>query len=153
MILPCVIETSLMDNGNVGIGIQPSGGPITKAVLDRVHVNNNANWGVGLFAASGSTTRLQITNSTVSDNGADGVISSTGAQPATIVVANTLVSGNGTGVLSDGSAAAVILNDNTITNNGTALSVMNGGAIFSYGNNAVNDNGSPGVAPTPVALK
>jgi hypothetical protein len=49
------------------------------------------------------------------------------------------VAGNGTGVVSV-NGAAVILNNSTVQTNGTGLNATSGGAIFSYGNNPINGN-------------
>jgi hypothetical protein len=111
--------------GNVGSGIRldntgnTSGTGITASLFD-VNASNN---GTGLSALSPTGTvavNALITHSVISQNGAFGLLSS-GAN-ATIVVGNTAVSGNLTGLAAGGGAQVKTFADNYFYNGATGTS-------------------------------
>jgi hypothetical protein len=65
-----------------------------------------------------------------------------------IQLANSTASSNGTGLLADGSQAALILTAVTSTANNTGISSVNSGQSFSYGNNFINGNVTVDGLPT-----
>jgi hypothetical protein len=65
-----------------------------------------------------------------------------------VVTANNL----GEGVRSVGANAVVRIGNSVVTGNGTGLVVSGGGVIQSYGNNQINGNGVDGTA-NPVNLQ
>ena len=59
---------------------------------------------------------------------------------------------NGFGVQANGPVAEIIMGNSTVTGNGTGVSQTNGGVIGSYKNNNINANGADGTPLTQVIL-
>jgi len=142
-----VSDTIVFNNGD-GIVI----GAGTKAVLDRLHVENNV---LGLFVRGDLTTgngaTVVIRDSVVSGNESDGIsaLSAPGQAPAFIIVEHTTsVNNGGTGIVANGPRAIAVINDDTISRNAAGLSAINSGQIFSFGNNKNFNNIGPEGAPT-----
>jgi len=159
-----VSDTIIYNNGSTadsgGILID-AGGQFAgvKAMLDRVHVENNVIGikvdGTGSF---GSGFHVTVRNSVVSGNVATGIWSARfaghnglGSSPTVVVVDGTAVANNGgAGVLADG-GAVVLLRNSTVEYNGTGASVANGGRLFTYGNNLVDNNVGEDLSPAAIA--
>jgi hypothetical protein len=67
-----------------------------------------------------------------------------------IAVFGTGTSAGGAGITTQGAHASVVVNNSTIANNGTGLVATSGGSVFTYGNNRVNFNGDNGGPNQPV---
>jgi len=159
-----VSDTLIYNNGSTadsgGILID-AGGQFAgvKAVLERVHVENNVIGikvdGTGSF---GNGFHVTVRNSEVSGNVGTGIWSARfaghnglGSSPTVVVVDGTGVANNaGAGVLADG-GAVVLLRNSTVEYNGTGASVANGGRLFTYGNNLVDNNAGEDLSPAAVA--
>src|SRR5262249_43554346 len=135
-----------------GIAIRPLSAGSAKAVLDRVHVENNV---IGLLvdgtAATGNGAQVLIRESIASGNASDGfrALSVSGQAPAFIFIEHSSAANNGgTGIKAEGPRATILLNDNTITKNGTGIGATGGGQLISYGNNKNNNNLGLEGAPT-----
>jgi hypothetical protein len=152
-----VADTLIADNAqtNVAAGIFmiPNGSATTNFAFERIRVENNANGGIQVFPnqVTGAVTGI-IRDSVVTGNPPYGIDVTTAGAPVTVSLDHTHVSGNGFGIIADG--AAVILNNSTVQENNTGLSANANGAIFSYGNNAINGNqpGGTGTAPISIGL-
>jgi hypothetical protein len=110
-------RTTLTQNSGFGLKADGSGG--AGAILNAVSDSLIAGNGTGVSAVGGpsATAGIQIARSSVVNNVTTGALSNASAGPALILVSNTLVSGNGTGLSSAG-----------------------GGGILTYKNNSVNGN-------------
>jgi len=110
-------RTTLTQNSGFGLKADGSGG--AGAILNAVSDSLIAGNGTGVSAVGGPsvTAGIQITRSSVVNSVTTGVLSNASAGPALVLVSNTLVSGNGTGLSSAG-----------------------GGGILTYKNNSVNGN-------------
>jgi hypothetical protein len=123
--LATIIESTIHDNLNNGIVVNPPSGVTNLVVLDRVRsVNNSAS---GLGTNPGSV--VQVRDSVMSNNLAGGLA----AVGAAVDVSNTFLTGNGTGI-SASSGGTVRIGGSTVTGNATALSIS-GGVVASYGDN------------------
>jgi len=111
-----VSNTIASDNTHAGIYIQAANSA-TGATLSEIAANNN---GLGVIVQNGSVT---VKDSVLSDNGGFGL--ATLGSDATIWLANSVISGNGTGVaLLTGTVNSY--GDNDINSNGTDLNTTSG---------------------------
>jgi hypothetical protein len=125
-----VRDTTVSYGGSTGIVV--AGAVTNNAVLDNVHVINNA---AGLATATGNN--VAIKRSVFSGNSGAGVEADVGGQ---VTMDNSVVSANGIGVQGGGN---VRLSNTDINFNTAAFS----GATTTYGNNRVFGNGSVGTTP------
>ena len=144
-----VSDTAFYNNGEGILIASQLADSSANVVLDRVHLDNNV---VGLFVnnqATVNTLQVVLRDSIVSGNDGDGIhVQSVAGRPALLVVEHTAVVNNaGTGLVSDGPHAIILLGGNSIKRNGTGINAINGGQLISYGNNRNNNNfGAEGVA-------
>ena len=136
-----------------GIRILPLSGNTANVVLDRVHLENNVRglWVDGTGTTAGNGSHVLLRDSVSTGNAGDGVLatSAAGKVPAFIVVERSTVMNNaGTGLHADGGHAVILVSDTTISRNGTGVSATNSGQLISYGNNRNNNNIGPEGAPT-----
>jgi hypothetical protein len=89
------------------------------------------------------------------NNSANGVVAfSTAGHSAVATVIDRLeaVNNNGLGIQGNGPAVGILIGNSTVTGNGTGVSVVNGAAIGSYKNNIINANGIDGTPLTAVPV-
>jgi len=150
-----VSDTIVFNNGNgrdsggilVAIG---DAGSTNRAVLDRVHLENNVH-GLVIASATGLGQHVIVRDSVISGNAADGIaaLAITGQGPAFAVVErSSIVNNRQSGILADGPGATLLLSDSTVARNGVGISTVNSGQLISYGNNRINNNIGPDGAPT-----
>jgi len=120
-----IIDSSVHDNLNNGIVVNPPTAVTNFVVLDRVRAVNNLAFGVGTNPGS----VVQVLNSVISNNLAGGLV----ATGATVDLTNSLVTSNGIGI-SSSSSGNVRIGGTTVTGNSTAFSIS-GGVVASYGDN------------------
>lgn len=116
-----------------GAAISPAGANPNNVSIENVHAVNS---GFGLAVATGN--KVSVARSVFAGNTTAGVEGDPGSQ---IGLENTLVSGNATGLQSNGTMS---LSNSSIFFNTTGIS----GATTSFGNNRIFGNGAPGTAPT-----
>jgi len=149
-----VTDTLITNNTDgtnyAGIVFIPNFGTTTFA-LDRVRMENNPRGGFAVDAlpGSGPVTGV-IRDSVITGNGQWGVLVNSAGSDVTVSLDHTHIAGNGIGITAT-NGVAVILNNSTIQTNNTGLSVGSGAAIFSYGNNAINGN-QPGGSAAPIQI-
>lgn len=97
-------------------------------------------------------TQVVISRTTIRNNSGTAVSAlSTGT--AQVMVNNSVITGNGTG-LSAGAESAIRITGNVITNNGTGLlRTPRGASIISYLNNTIDNNSINGTPSSTVALQ
>lgn len=130
------------DNAGNGIGIEPrSSGAIT-AAIDRTEFHDNANIGLFVYAVNGTgPVSVAVTDSVAANgnsfNGNTGfdVESGTNRSVSNLSLTHSLAVGNAIGVAAGSSNATLWLAQSTVTGNGTGYSASNGGVIKSYGDN------------------
>jgi hypothetical protein len=151
-VLLVAISNSSVDNcAGAGILVQPSGGANVNVSIDRLLAFNTAN-GILVNGTSGGTTQVQVLDSNITGNATSGVTAQTTSAVTNLFVHNSMISRDGTGVISNGAQASVLLSQTVITGNTTAaMSSLNGGSLFTYHNDPVNANpGGAGSAPTQI---
>jgi hypothetical protein len=124
-------------------------------VLDRVHLENNVD-GLLIdshFATGGAGIHVIVRDSVISGNAGNGIhaVTTAGHPPAfAFVERSSIVDNNQNGILADGPGATLLLSDSTVSRNGTGISTVNSGKLFSYGTNRINNNIGPDGTPTAL---
>lgn len=132
-----------------GTGINGIRVLVAKALnVEDVVIDGSTQHGISIEGSS----QVTVNNSTIRSNkgaGINGSFSGDGA--IDIMVSNSLVNGNGTGI-SAGSGTTIRLSGNTIAFNTTGLSATSG-KILSFKNNAIDGNGTNGSPTATAALQ
>ena len=137
------------------INIAPSAG--SRVFVSKSTLINNLN-GVfvdGTGGAAGAIIKISVTETKAASNSGNGILasSSAGDSPITMVIDRIdALNNNGFGVQANGSGAGIIMGNSTVTGNGTGVSQVNGGVVGSYKNNNIDANGADGTPLTPVTL-
>jgi hypothetical protein len=142
-----VTNTSIRDNAQSGVLIQPSAGSTAiQAFFDRVRIEGNGN--AGISASTGS--RVTVSNSLIAANTTFGLIAESPIGTSELNVESCVVVANGQGIRSNAGATVRISNCH-VTGNTSGL--VSPGAFVTYGNNQISGNGAgntvPG-APAPI---
>ena len=152
-----ISDSIVLNNGSIantgGIKIVPrTASGSVDFVFDRVHVENNVE---GLLIDSTSATSALgvhgvIRDSVFAGNAANGIraVTAAGKPPAfAFVEGSSMVNNAGSGILTNGPGATVLLGRSVITRNGTGVTTVNGGQLISYADNKNNNNvGAEGTA-------
>jgi hypothetical protein len=149
------ISDTVVYNNNGGIRIAASGAGTVLGALLRVQMNNNSSFGLraeglpgatgplnvsvtdsqasssnnGIVAAGDTSNAVVIINgSTIVNNATNGLMTSRGAgmHPGVIVVGNSIIGGNGTGVNATAGGAIYTNGNNSLTGNFTAAGTFSG---------------------------
>jgi hypothetical protein len=149
-----VSNTLISDNGADGIQINStfslSGGNPTTAVFDHVELENNANDGLYAFTAL-QTVKITVTDSVVANNGNIGIYAvSNNSSVTSIMVRNSTIADNLTGLYEQGPGSTILVTRSTITGNGTGWGNNSEGVLASYGDNNIDLNNSVNTAPPCV---
>ena len=81
-------------------------------------------------------------------------LSQAGAATTTLVVdRSSSINNGGTGILAQGTGAAVQIANSTVILNGTCFGPVNGGEILSYGNNQATGNFADNPPTATIALR
>jgi len=155
-----VRNTVIRNNGTTvsggGILIQstgPSGG--ARVDLTNVSILNNLFQGIRIDTAgnnSAADTMVTIDGSLIagSINGTGLVVNTpVGGHDATVVVNNSTISGNLTGINGTGNFSRTAVSNTTIFNNGTGISASGGALVQSFVNNRVVLNGAGNTFSAP----
>lgn len=156
-----VSNTRVYDAGGAGINVVPfvaSGAGVVRAVFEHVEAMDDADGGIfvdGRASASGVTVRATVADSVLADDltgTGQGIcaITASGQAPVNLMIRNTTISNNATGVAIVGQGASAIIGHSSIHGNNTAFSST--GTLLSYGDNNVDGNGALGATPTTVAF-
>jgi hypothetical protein len=136
-----------------GVLVRPSGAGSARVHLTRVMVDGNVFGlrvdGTGSTGVSGNG--LFVRDSVVSGNSQAGVsiLVPVGGQPGSIFVDRSAVVANGTaGLSADGLGAGILVANSTITVNTTGVATANSGSVFSFKTNNLNNNSTDGAFTT-----
>jgi hypothetical protein len=119
-----------------------------RAMLKNVRLENNTNLGfkidtTGNTSGLGANATLDSVNVSASTNGI-WVLTPGGAAGARIQVTNSTLYENGTGLRVDGALAGMRVGNTTVNSNTTGVLTVNGGFMNSYGDNRVDGNTTDG---------
>ena len=148
-----VNDTVISNNGSGALGggilVRPTGPGSSRVVLQRVAVEGNA-FGVRVDGSGGAGSvgnGVVLRDSVVSGNSQSGVsvVVPPGGQGGNIFVEGTSVVANGsTGIIADGTNAAILVASSSITLNPTGVATANGGSVLTFKSNQLFNNGSDG---------
>ena len=145
-----ITNSRISNNAGTGVLIKPASGGNVIATFDGVTITKNAG-GLHTDTTNGAV-KVDISNSTISNNGNNGmaVVGGAGGQNMVSVTSDVIASNSQAGIEASGANAAVVVN-NTLLDSNTlgALSAVSGGRILTYQNN--NIIGSPGTGFTGTA--
>jgi len=152
-----VSNTVASDNAGSGIVVSPSGSGIVTAVFNHVEVNNNVQDGIDAFGNNSTgTVKATVVDSIIAGNANIGLEAFTqpGEAPTTIMLYHSVAANNGIGLRAIGDTGATLIVFQTmVTGNGSGWTSEFGGTMLSYGNNAIDKNAADQDAPTSLALK
>jgi hypothetical protein len=137
-----ITETAVTNNANNGISVTSNGSAVSGAI-NRVTASRN---GTGILASGGANVTVI---DTVAGNNNYGI----GASSSAVMVRNSTVSNNGTGIAADQQAAVIRVGQSTITANRVGWQATNGAQVVSYSNNNVSGNATDGTVTSTVALQ
>jgi hypothetical protein len=141
-----VSDTFIANNGNSattgGIVIRPVGSGTAFAVITNTRVDANTS-GVRADATAVSTGAAKVTvvESSISGNANDGataIAAGVGGGSTMMINKSVMAYNTSTGVVANG--ALVLLGDSVVTGNATGLSSTNGATLNTYKNNSINGN-------------
>src|SRR4051812_23390469 len=139
-------DTIVRNNGNGtggGVFVHPGAGVNVKGSLDNARLENNT--GFGLRAQDRTT--LSVHSSVSSGNSAAGIVGlAIGGAPVNLMLADVMVSSNGTDCVAAGASTTVNVTNVTVFGCATGFNAA-GGSIVSTNNNTNRGNTTPG-APT-----
>lgn len=119
-----------------------------KLNVEEVVIDGTTQHGISVEGNS----QVAVNNSSIRNNNGSGISGfSAGGGAIDIMVSNSLITGNATGI-SAGSGTTVKLSGNTIVFNTTGLSAASG-KIVSFKNNAIDGNGTNGAPTSTVSLQ
>jgi Right handed beta helix region len=133
-----VSNSTFKNNTAAGVLIKPSSGGSVTATFDGVTIVNNAG-GLKTDSTNGAV-RIDISNSTISNNADNGLIAIGGAGGQNMVTLKSdVIASNGqAGIEASGASAAVLVNNAVLdSNTGGALQAVSSGRILTYQNNTV----------------
>jgi hypothetical protein len=155
-----VTDSIITSNGRPsdggGIVIQPAGTGSARVAIERTRIENNT---YGFFANGlGSTgvIAVQIRDSVASDNANHGISAFTAAGASTTSITferSSAILNGGDGILAQGSPAFVLLADSTVMSNVTGLAAVSGGNIFTYQDNQLTGNVTDGAPTATLTVK
>jgi hypothetical protein len=135
--------------------IRPTGAGSASAVLRRVQVQNSANVGI-LVDGSASTNgvKVSLSDSSSTANGNEGVVlfTTAGQSAVTMMLDRVLLANNSVGIRSTGPNVFALLGGSVISGNGTGVLSQTGATTLSYKNNQINGNAVDGTPLTQTPL-
>jgi hypothetical protein len=140
-----ITNTTVSNNGFIGILYQPTGSAGATGVIDHVTATNNP-YGIDLYTA-GSTGSAVVTvsNSVASNNSTDGIFANNGSVGSVkLSIDNVVASGNATDGIGAFGSVQVLLGRSVITGNG-GNGINNStspNTFYTYNDNRINDNGT-----------
>jgi hypothetical protein len=137
-----VKDTVVRGNGNIGINVNPGSGT-TKASLDHCRLESNQN-GFLCSPFSKAAAIVTIRDSVVSGNVTTALAAAGGSGTAELNIEGCLVANNAAGIGAFGGAATVRVSNSIVTDNGTGLITLFDGLLLSRVNNTVEGNGTDG---------
>ena len=146
----------IADNGNSTTGgnivVAPSGNPVVNVSLERVLMNHG---GVGLRADGSNALplRVEVADSVASGNIYNGFTAAASTGKVTMMLKHVVASNNANiGVAAIGANAKVMIGDSVVSGNTTGVSVSGGGTLQSFQNNQIKLNGTDGTPLSPVSF-
>jgi Right handed beta helix region len=146
------VSNTLVSDNITGIFIEPTGSvsQTMNGVLNHVEIENNASDGLRVSPVA-LTTNLTVSDSVSANNAADGIHTfSNGGALVSVMVRNSTIANNGANGLDGGTGSTIRVTRSTITGNATGWA----GVVLSYADNNIDGNGAANTEPpSPLAYK
>ena len=149
-----ISDSLFSDNRSGGILIQPLAAGFARVSVESSRITENL---FGLRADDRST--VSIRNSFVSSNTANGLVAYSISDVVEMTVDNCQVTNNaptlaaGAGIRAKGPLASVVLSDSVVTGNYTGLNAVSGADIASFGNNRITSNVVDGIPSGTLPMR
>lgn len=146
------ITDTTVSNSAGGVTARNTGSGVVTLTLNRATLVRNSSFGLRADGSGGGHVVSSLSDSYLSGNGT-GVLAAAGPSIANIMVTRSTVSGNVTnGLQATGPAplANILVSNTLVTLNGTGLAVSGGGSIQTYKNNAVDANTANGAFTSTI---
>lgn len=138
-----VTNTSISNVGNFGISIAPTGAGTAAATIENSQIFNGKS---GVVAVSGT---VSINNTVVNQNDQFGVLGNGSGTGLVINVNDSTVTNNAsTAIRAFGAGTSILVSNTTISGNGTGVTAVGGGTTSTYQNNRLNNNTTAGTFTT-----
>ena len=136
--LNLVIRNSRISNGGAaGILLKPAAGGSINATFDHFTVTGNSGGGIRTDSTNGLI-NLDVTDSEISNNTANGIIAIAGASQNMVSIKNSVIARNGqAGIAANGANAGVIAQTTLLDQNVAGATSVSGGHILTYQNNSI----------------
>jgi len=137
------------------INIAPGAGGSVFVSTSTLTSNLNGVFVDGTGGGADAAIKISVTETKAANNSGNGILASTTAGHSGIaMVVNQIeaLNNNGVGVQASGPGVGIIMGNSTVAGNGTGVSQANGAIIGSYKNNNINANGADGTPLTQVIL-
>jgi hypothetical protein len=139
-----ITNTTVSNNGNVGLSYYPASGlPTVNGIFDRITATANQ-YGINVDSsnASGGTTSISLTNSIASNNSSFGISAFDGSTAMGVLIDNVNASSNYVGIDATG-PAKIVLGHSIVTNNAD-FGIYNSSSptFYTYQNNEIYLNGN-----------
>jgi hypothetical protein len=146
------VSNTVVSDNITGIFIEPTGSvsQTMNGVLNHVEIENNASDGLRVSPVA-LTTNLTVSDSVSANNAADGIHTfSNGGALVSVMVRNSTIANNGANGLDGGTGSTIRVTRSTITGNATGWA----GVVLSYADNNIDGNGAANTEPpSPLAYK
>jgi hypothetical protein len=154
-----VADTVVANSDASGIIVQPHGSASAKAVFDRVRVENGQGHGFSMSgSATTGSLMATVRDSVAAGNGNTGIFANVSAGTTTVMIDRSASVNNAIGVRVHtniqfpGGTATARIGNSTVSGNTTGL-LTEGGVIESYGTNQVNGNSVNGSPSDTIDMK
>ena len=141
------VTNTIVSDNDEGILISELLSGTTNCVLDQVHMENNSRNGLDVETPF-QTIVVTVTDSVSANNGNDGIFTVSNGTPVAIMVRNSTIASNGTGLDAEGAGATIRVTRSTITGNTVGWVNGSSGEVSSYGDNTIAANTSGNNAPS-----
>jgi hypothetical protein len=147
--LNLVIRNSRISNGGApGILLKPAAGGSINATFDHSIVTGNSGGGIRTDSTNGLI-NLDVTDSEISNNTANGIIAIAGANQNMVSIKNSVIARNGqAGIAANGTNTGVIAQTTLLDQNVAGATSVSGGHILTYQNNSIIGSAGSGFTGT-----
>jgi hypothetical protein len=153
LVITNTVVSDVTTTGASAISIQPQGSAITtKVALNHVEMDQN-DFGITIGSTKVGTIDVTIVNSLIANNAGEGISVFLAGATVSVMVRDSTITNNSTGVDAQVSNSTIRLAHSTITANSTGWITSSGGVVNSYGDNNIDNNAAGNTAPPAIVTK
>jgi hypothetical protein len=150
------VSNSVMSDNNIaGIIVQPSGSAAVAAAFNRVQANGNQFYGILVDGSANSgTTKASVYDSVAAGNAIGFLAFNNSGSSTTLMLFHSVAADNdSSGVMADGSGAILRVAQSMVTGNSSGWVTNHSGVVQSYGDNYIDGNIGNQTAPPSTVRK